>query len=304
MQMIDNISFVNSNWIWPIVIIAVFIWLVFVWKERDKYGSFKFIIHLGVSFVAIVSLVFIALQPQTHIKSDTRVAVILTDGYNQVQLDSLKKANQKLDVYSYKIGEEIIDKDKIASSIYVLGNGIRSFDHWQLENIPTSYLGGKQLTGITQLNYNNYQIKGNRIQFTGHYSNPTRNNSLLLEGPGGNVLDSLTLTGDSSQLFEVSTDLNVTGNFIYHLVEKDSLGEVLSKDILPVTIVDKTPLRILMLSAFPTFESKYLKNYLAETGHQVVVKNQLTTARYKYEYFNMTSRPVINITQEKFIDYR
>mgnify|MGYP003639169632 CR=1 FL=1 len=87
---------------------------------------------------------------------------------------------------------------------------------------------------------------------------------------------------------------------MYHLVEKDSLGTVLSKDVLPLSIVEKTPLKILMLNSFPTFEFKYLKNYLAETGHQVVVKNQLTTARYKYEYFNMTSKPIISITQEKF----
>lgn len=55
----------------------------------------------------------------------------------------------------------------------------------------------------------------------------------------------------------------------------------------------------MILNGFPTFESKYLKNYLAETGHRVVVKNQLTAARYKYEYFNITSKPVIDITKEK-----
>jgi len=297
--MIDSFSFVNINWIWTIIIIAIFIWLVYAWKERNNYGSLKFIIHLGISFVAISSLILIALQPQIHVKKDTHVAAILTKGYKQEQLDSLKKTNKKLKIYPYKIGELIIDNDEIASSVFVLGNGIRSFDHWQLENIPTIYLGGKELKGVTQLNYDYHQTKGNHVQFNGTYKNPTKNNRLILEGPGGSTLDSLTLTDEKSQLFEVSTDLNVIGNFIFHLVEKDSLGTVLSKDILPLTIVEKTPLKILMLNAFPTFESKYLKNYLAETGHQVVVKNQLTTARYKYEFFNMTSKPIINILREK-----
>ncbi len=297
--MIDQLNFVNINWIWPILTSAIFIWLVFAWKERAHYGSSKFIIHLGVSFIAISSLVIMALQPQIRLKKDTQVAVLLTDGYDQVQLDSLKKANQKLEVYPYRIGEAIFDTDKTPSSVFVLGNGIRPFDLWQLETIPTLYLGGKELRGVTQLNYDYYQTKGNRIQFNGTYQNPTKKNRLLLEGPGGRTLDSIILTDEKSQLFEVSTDLNVIGNFTYHLVEKDSLGTVISKDILPLTIVDKTPLKILILNGFPTFESKYLKNYLAETGHQVVVKNQLTTARYKYEYFNMTSKPIIDITQEK-----
>jgi len=301
--MIDRFSFLNINWIWAILIIAIIIWLVFVWKERTHFGSSKFILHLGVSFVAISSLVLMALQPQIHEKMDTQVAVLLTEGYDQAQLDSLKNTNQELKIYPYKIGGAIFDSDKIPSSVFVLGHGIRSFDHWQLETIPTTYLGGKELKGVTQLNYDYYQTKGNRIQFNGTYQNPTKDNRILLEGPGGRTLDSLILTDEKSQLFEVSTDLNITGNFTYHLLEKDSLGTVLSKAVLPLTIVEKSPLKILMLNGFPTFESKYLKNYLAETGHQVVVKNQLTTARYKYEYFNMTSKPIINITQEKLENF-
>jgi len=297
--MIDRLSFVNISWIWVILITAIFIWLVFAWKERAHYGNSKFIIHLVLSFVAISSLVLIALQPQTHVKKDTQVAVILTEGYDRAQLDSLKKTNKKLEIYSYKIGETIIDTVKTPTSIFILGNGIRSFDLWQLDSISTLYLGGKELKGITQLNYDYYQTKGNHIHFNGNYNNPTKNNRLTLEGPGGTALDSLTLTGEKSQIFEVSTDVNVIGNFRFHLVEKDSLGMVLSKDVLPLTIVEKTPLKILMLNAFPTFEFKYLKNYLAETGHQVVVKNQLTIARYKYEYFNMASKPILDITQEK-----
>ena len=175
--MIDSFSFVNLNWIWTIIFIAIFIWLVYAWKERKNYGSLKFIIHLVISFVAISSLILIALQPQIHVKKDTQVAAILTEGYNQEQLDSLKKTNQKLKIYPYKIGEAIIDNDEIASLVFVLGNGIRSFDHWQLENIPTIYLGGKELKGVTQLNYDYHQTKGNHVQFNGTYKNPTKNNS-------------------------------------------------------------------------------------------------------------------------------
>ena len=301
--MINNFSFVNSNWIWPILISAIFIWLIFAWKERVHYGSSKFSIHSGVAFIAILSLVLMALRPQIRQKNATQVAAVLTEGYDQAKLDSLKKANQNLEVSPYTISETIFDTDKIPSSVFILGHGIRSFDLWQLETIPCTYLGGKELIGINQLNYDHHQTVGNRIEFNGTYSNPTKSNRLLLVGPGDRTLDSLMLTDETLQVFKVSTDLTIVGDFTYHLVEKDSLGKVLSKAVLPLTIVEKTPLNILMLNGFPTFESKYLKNYLAETGHQVVVKNQLTTARYKYEYYNMTSKPVIDITQEKLENF-
>lgn len=297
--MTDPFHFINIHWIWPILIIASFIWLLYAWKEKAHYGRSKFILHLGVSLVAILSLVLIALQPQIPVKQDTQVAVLLTNEYDPAQLDSLKKINQKLEVSTYEMGEAIFDSDYLPSSVFILGHGIRSFDYWQLETIPTRYLGGKELKGVTQLNYDPDQTKGNRIQFNGTYTNPSKNNKLLLEGPDGTPLDSVILQEEKSQLFEVSTELDFIGNFKFHLVEKDSLGTVLSKDVLPLTIVEKSPLKVLVLNGFPTFESKYLKNYLAEAGHQVVVKNQLTTARYKYEYFNMTSRPIIDITTEK-----
>ena len=111
--MIDSFSFVNINWIWTIIIIAILIWLIYAWKERNNYGSLKFIIHLGISFVAILSLILIALQPQIHVKKDTQVVAILTEGYNQEQLDSLQKTNQKLKIYPYKIGETIFDNDEM-----------------------------------------------------------------------------------------------------------------------------------------------------------------------------------------------
>ncbi|GAB5553864.1 MAG: hypothetical protein Sapg2KO_34550 [Saprospiraceae bacterium] len=297
--MINPFYFAKIEWFWPILMIAGFVWLVYAWKEKANYGHSKFILHLGIALAAISSLVLIALQPQIQVKRDSQVAVLLTEGFDQTQVDSLKKVDQNLEVYSYKMGEVIFDADQTPSSVFILGNGIRSFDFWQLESIPSSYLGGKQPKGVSQLNYDSYQTKGNRVQFNGTYIKPSKNHQLLLEGPGGNPLDSVTLTDEKSQLFALSTDLKIVGNFKLHLIEKDSVGTVISKDILPITIVEKSPLKILVLNGFPTFESKYLKNYLAESGHQVVVKNQLTTARYKYEYFNMTSQPIVEITPEK-----
>ncbi|HKK73446.1 MAG TPA: hypothetical protein VJ953_00120 [Saprospiraceae bacterium] len=297
--MIDPFHFVHINGFWPIVIIAILTWLLFGWKESPHYGRPKFIIHLGVALIAISSLALIALQPQIRVKKEKKVAVLLTEGYDQEKLDSLKKTLQKFEVYPYTMGETIFDPDEIPSAALILGNGIRPFDFWQLEKVPTRFLGGKELKGVTQINYDADQIEGNRIQFNGTYTRPVKNHQLFLEGPGGNPLDSVLLTDRPSQLFELSTDLNVVGNFKFYLVERDSLGAVISQDILPVSIAEKSPLKILMLNGFPTFETKYLKNYLAEAGHLVVVKNQLTTARYKYEYFNMTSKPIIDITQEQ-----
>ena len=297
--MTDPFNFVHINWFWPIVMMAILTWLLFAWKEKAHYGYPKFILHLAITLIATLSLVLIALQPQIRVKKDEKAAIVLTQGHEPEKLDSLKKALQKFEVYPYTEGESLFDSDGIPTTAFILGNGIRPFDFWQLETVPTRFLGGEELQGVTRINYDADQIEGNRIQFNGTYARPRINHQLFLEGPGGNHLDSVSLTDESSQLFELSTNLNIIGNFKFHLVERDSIGTLISKDVLPLRVREKSPLKILMLNGFPTFETKYLKNYLAESGHQVVVRNQLTTARFKYEYFNMTSEPGVEITQEK-----
>ena len=60
---------------------------------------------------------------------------------------------------------------------------------------------------------------------------------------------------------------------------------------LPIHIIPEKQLQVVMLTAFPSFEFKYLKNYLAELNHQVLVRSQLTQGRFKYEYFNQERKP-------------
>ena len=48
---------------------------------------------------------------------------------------------------------------------------------------------------------------------------------------------------------------------------------------------------------------KYLKNYLAESGHKVLAQSRLTKDRYKYEYFNMSNKSNVGFTQEQLKPY-
>src|SRR5690606_13986620 len=78
--------------------------------------------------------------------------------------------------------------------------------------------------------------------------------------------------------------------------EKDSEGAFVGKEPLPVKIVDWKPLNILMVNYFPTFETKYLKNFLVENGHSVLARTQLSTNRFKFEYFNREASPIYQMT--------
>ncbi|PKV51944.1 hypothetical protein ATE84_4044 [Aquimarina sp. MAR_2010_214] len=291
--MIDQITFLNENWIWQIGIGAVVLWLIFGWKEWSRFGKRRFWVNIVIAFLAITSLVIIALKPAiSTVNNVVAKMILLTEGYDQEQLDSLEKIHKKLKIYNYKANHSIFDDVNTPDSVFILGYGVKPYDLWQLDNYKVNYLGKNILSGVVRFKYHYKNSVGERQVFTGLYANPRKGNILVLEGPGGAGLDSVSLALDKQQKFQLATNLNVKGNYLFSLVEKDSLGKILSRDPIPIVVEENTPLKIVVVNGFPTFETKYLKNYLAQMGHEVLVRSQITKGRYKFEYFNMERMPL------------
>ncbi|WP_378172385.1 hypothetical protein [Aquimarina sp. SS2-1] len=296
--MIEDITFLHSNWITYISIGAIVVWLVFVCKEWSHFGKTKFWINLTVALFAIMSIAVIALKPAIPILGKNTKVAVLTNGYNTKQLDSLKKVHKRIQTFPYKENQPIFENIHTSDTVFVLGNGVAPFDFWQLENHKVHYVNSDKPSGVVRFQYDHKRIVGERLLFHGLYNNPTRGNRLILEGPGGNPLDSIVLTSDTVVSFQVSAELKAIGNYVFSLVEKDSLGKKLSSDPIPVKVTNQKRFKILIENSFPTFETKYLKNYLAEMGHEVLVKSRITRGKYKFEYFN-TDRIPIGALSEK-----
>ncbi|TJY37088.1 hypothetical protein [Pontimicrobium aquaticum] len=297
--MINSVSFINNEWLWQIIGVTLIVWLVFIWKERVKLKKRRFYINSTISLLALASLALIALKPTIENSGKSFKAVILTSGFMDTQLDSLKKAYKKLKVYNYEENQTLIPQNEIPETAFILGNGLQHYDLWQLDSVNTIYIGGNTPKGISKFNYVANKTVRNDMLFNGKYNQPTKGHKLLLEDSAGRVLDSITLTNETSQEFQLSTTLKVEGTFVYQLVEKDSVDNVIKKEPLPLTVKEQQLLNILIINATPSFETKYLKNYLAEAGHNVLVRSRLTKDRYKYEYFNMDNKPTVRFTQEQ-----
>lgn len=296
--MINRIEFLNDQWVWPVILSAIFLLLVFIWKEWTQSGNRRFVLKLILIAVAIGSLVLIALKPAFPVEKNGRDFIVLTEGYSKGQLDSLKQEIKNLKVLEYSSDQLIPKEIKSAEKIYLLGNGLKEYDLWQLEKSAVVLLGGMDPKGITRLKYLKERTIGDKLELEGVYSKAEEGIKLVLQGAGGAGLDSIALNSEGEQKFQVAADLNVAGKYLYFLVEKDSLGEILRTNPVPVKVIEQENLRILVLNSFPTFETKYLKNFLAEAGHELVIKNKITRNRFKYEYFNTSSVPIGNFSED------
>ncbi len=295
--MIDELIFFNQDWIGPIAIGGLLLWTLFVWKEWSGKLRPKFYLSVFVALISLISLAMIALKPMVWSNDKTKVGVLLTESYQKDRLDSLKKVYKNLKVIPYKMNEPMEEVMDSIAPLFILGTGIQSYDLWQLKNVPTTFLGTIALNGITHLNYKQELSIGEELIVLGRYNSPKNGHHMLLVDSGGTTIDSVLVDSTTTD-FKLSADLKVKGNHMFEIREKDLDRNTVSSDPLPITVVPREKLKVLMLNSFPTFESKYLKNFLAETGHELRVRSRLTKGKFKYEYFNTERRPFNSFSEE------
>ena len=285
----SELTFVHSAYWIPGLIAAIALFAVFVVKEWPRRRS-SFVLRLVVGFVAVLALLAIALKPANLIAVEGKQGVLLTSGYQEAQLDSLRKTNPELKELVY---QDYIDRNELdsLSQLFILGSGVKTYDFWQLEGRTVNLLQAEIPDGIDQLKYSKTLAEGEELNLTAHYSKPKPGNQIVLQAPGNLGLDSIQFTSKADTVFSLQAKVKAPGDFVYTVAEKDSLGTVLKNEALPIHISPEKQLSLVMLSAFPSFEFKYLKNYLAELNHQVLVRSQLTQGRFKYEYFNQERKP-------------
>lgn len=294
--MSNTITFMNQDNYLIIIAGALLLWSIFVWKESRNKDQKGLWLQILVSCITVLSLTLIILKPAYDKEISVGQGVILTEGFQPELLDSMWSKNKELRVVDYhpkKSLKPILDSIK---SAVVLGYGIEPYDLWQFDGLPTTYLPGKTQEGLTRLRYADKAVIGSEINVTGAYASSTKGYFLILTDPGGNTMDSVVLNNEKLQKFSLSGELKVAGRLVYHLIEKDSSGNILLQEPLPIVVSENRSLSVLMINTYPTFESKYLKNFLLSRGHKLIVRNQLTKNRYKFEYYNTPKSPIYGLT--------
>ncbi|MEP6263094.1 MAG: hypothetical protein ABJ092_16065 [Gillisia sp.] len=294
--MVNNTVFLNESWVWPVLVGAIMLVVTFLWKDLAQTGKHRIYLKSALALLAITSLVLIALRPGLPSSRAGNNYALLTPGYESQQLDSLKREMRKLRVVNYEPGVSLPGEISSAENTFLLGQGIKEFDLWQLNSVPVTYLKSEIPPGIIKLKYQFENRVGDNLILKGLYNEPEEGNLLVLEGPGGAGLDSLVLTDGKEMQVQLQTPLKASGKYVYSLVEKDAKGRIVNNDLLPVKVSEKEHLRILIVNSFPTFETRYLKNFLAEAGHEVIIKSQVTRGRYKFEYLNTERIAISNIS--------
>ncbi len=286
------ITFDPSAPLWLIALLFVPVTIFLLWKEWKRKLTWR-IPRVVAAFTMMLMLAAIFLRPYHNVTKSQRI-LLLTNGYNVGQIDSLVNARADVQIINTPGTEHYRDSRPLKSYYelrelegnieFIAGEGLPGYALALLGEKNFTFLPGKQPTGIVDLTSPKQMIKNRQSRISGTFRNVSGEHSIFLLGPGGKE-DSVTITNNGTTHFTLSFTPRQAGKLLYTLSVKDSQGNS-QEGNLPIIVNNFSPLKVLVVLSYPTFESTFLKNFIVSRGNKLVLRSQLSRNNFGYEYVN------------------
>lgn len=281
----------QGSWIYLDWALCIFMVVLFVWLEYRRANKRFLLLRIVAVIIAIAALAFIILPIKynsTVTRTDQHKAILLTPGFDIDSLpngmdtsiitldETIKKAYPKVKLISG------LDEWSKTAPLHIYGHGLSKDELAQLDSMPVTFHAAKIAAGVSNVSWNSRLKAGEALQVQGVYNNTSAQKIKLVLRGLNTGLDSISLPPNGQTPFELSAIPKATGKIVFTLNADTTL-----QGSLPVQIDPVKPLKVLMLSASPDFESKFLKNWLSENGYAVALRSAISKGKYNSEYINI-----------------
>lgn len=281
------------------------------WLEVRRPGRWQ-TLRLTALVLALSAVAALLLRPALEKTGKISPILLLTPGFETGSVDSLLRVHPGWELYrtagTESYGKSVPLEDPVELSgldhriTAIVGEGLPAYALEYLRDPNFQYVPPVVIDGVEQVTTESYTEKQRGKVYGTYRQINGAGHRLVLESPEGPV-DSVPLTGSGLTDFTLHFTPLTAGNWQYQLVEKDSNDQVLRADLLPIRVEPEKQLHILILQAFPTFEVRYLKDFLADRGHAVAVRSQISRNNFRTEFANLSSRDLGRLTTSLLEDF-
>jgi len=196
-------------------------------------------------------------------------ATVITDlGYFLISHPEITK----LDVYGYGLSKE----------------ELKTLDRHEIKFHPSPN------PGVISVNWPTKLKSTEQFQIQGIYQNSNKATKLLLRGLGTSI-DSISTKANISQQFSFKDRPKPTGKVVYELIALQGI-DTISRDPIPFEVMPQEPMKVLILASSPSFEYKFLKQWLYDHQYPVVFRSQISKDKFSMDFLNMESFNLNRIT--------
>ncbi len=276
--------------VFPISIVVAFgvvmlvVLVVLEYRRKMKFRTPRIIAQA----LFMVSLTCLVLRPSWRSNQPQNGLLLLTPGYDKAQVATVLQEHPTLQIKlspgaaAFPGASTFADYHDLAAQgtriSAVVGDGLPG---WALEMLhqPDYNFLSSESRGLTRINADQLQFanRWNAVEGLYHAIEPTW---IRLRGPAG-IDDSVRVDAGDSK-FRLEFFAKSPGRFTYDVETPEGV------ESLPVHILPERLLEIVIMNDYPTFESRFLKNFLASSGHRIVVRTKVSKEKFKFEFSNHT----------------
>ena len=284
------------NYMQYAVVLFSFILLMFLLIAEYKRANRAFlllrILGLIVS-VTSLALLFIPLTYKTEIEVDNSLN-IFTKGTVRDSVPTIFRKG--LDIASIPDLSYLLKSKPEISTVNVFGYGLASADLANLKGYEFNFFPSV-VKGIVAINWNKTLSYTEELQLQGAYVNPGLKEVKLVLHGFGDALDSVLIPAGKTSKFALKSIPKQAGKAVFSLSAYAD-GELLSEEKVPLDVFEAKPLTVLMMSSNPDFEYKFLKNWLFEEGHAVMMRSRISKSAISTDFLNTKSIDLSTVSKD------
>ncbi len=264
--------------------------------------------------VAAAALWFVAFPPLRHLPAARAEAILLTEGYAP---DTLRQLLRQLgpgtpvwavaDIPTPPKAKPLASLLTLAEQqpalrrLHILGHGLPAADLPLLGPLPVQLHAGVPFAGFRTAFWLAQVTLGEAVRVEGTIAAPAAAGAWVVLRADGAGRDSVKLpAGDAP--FRLQYRPKTAGRATYELLLRRP-GQPPVTEPVPVEITAPTLPAVLLLTATPSFEFKFLKNYLAEARYPVALRTTVSRGLVQTDFVNQPARALDRLTPALLASY-
>lgn len=280
-----------------VIMVSALAAIIFGWLEVKRRNRSRLGLRLAAVLIVVAALACIALPLKYNATQSVNQAqkhILLTSGFDNDSLPT--DINNHIYTLDASVNKRFpkaklltgLDELPDLKLLHIYGDGLKPYQLEQLEGVPIAFHPSSKPHGVIAASWPEKVKDGDNLQVQGLYNNILNKKIKLTLKGSATALDSVTIEPRSEAKFNLSAKPKATGELVYQLYVDTALqGDV------PVQVIPTKTLKVLMLSASPDFETKFLKNWLAGNGYAVAMRTVISKDKYNTEFINLP-QPNIN----------
>jgi hypothetical protein len=282
-----------------VILICVLLAAFGVYREYQRASKSHLAWRLVATVVSIIALACVVLPVGYRGNATQTIGagkILLTAGFNADNLtaeknDSIYTLDKSIQQNYPKAKlldnvQDLFTDSTRTTPIHVFGYGLTTDELSQLANQPIIFHPAPIPDGFTAISWTEKVKTGQVFSTQGSYQNTSAKALQLVLKGLNTTLDSVAIPAKATAGFNLKATPKNAGRAVYTLVVLNG-KDTLQQERLPVTIAPTHPLKILILSASPDFESKFLKNWLSGNGYGVATRSVISKDKISQDYVNM-----------------